>query len=144
MEYICEVCGISFFNIKFAKRCKEHRLPPKEYQKEYRIKHRNSLLEYHKKYHEDHRIKDLETKNKKGRLFYEKWFKDKECANCHKKWNEVNLVYHHIIPNQKIDGIGRLYYKSDEIIINEIKKCIVLCRSCHMILHHKIRPGFWE
>ena len=139
MQYICEICGKEFYSLKFAKRCINDRLSTSEYLKIYHLKHRAEHLQYNKEYHKKNREKDLERKKKVGRRFYKKWFENKECANCHKKWNETNLVYHHIIPNSKIDGIGRLYWKNDEIIMKEIDKCIPLCRSCHMKLHCNIR-----
>lgn len=53
-----------------------------------------------------------------------------------------SLVFHHIVPADKefdlsIDG----YRKSWETICHELKKCVILCNSCHPVIHTRMRKG---
>ena len=47
------------------------------------------------------------------------------------------IDFHHINPEEKSFNINRKRSKSDfSIIENEVKKCVCLCRNCHMEFHH--------
>ena len=61
-----------------------------------------------------------------------------KCIKCEE--NHIScLDFHHLDSSQKefgiAESINRLYY-SKEKIINEIKKCIVLCSNCHKKFHY--------
>ena len=47
------------------------------------------------------------------------------------------MHFHHTYRENKTASISRLVFGgySDQSIKDEIKKCIVLCVSCHIILH---------
>lgn len=61
--------------------------------------------------------------------------KEKGCGNC---GTLENLTYHHIDPKTKIMEIADMVngMKNRNEILEEIKKCSVLCLRCHMN-HHK-------
>jgi hypothetical protein len=61
--------------------------------------------------------------------------KEKGCGNC---GTLENLTYHHIDPKTKVMEIADMVnaMKNRNEILEEIKKCSVLCLSCHM-RHHK-------
>lgn len=55
-----------------------------------------------------------------------KYFSDKVCFNCGSK---DNLELHHINPNDKI--ANSIWSWSKQKQDQELKKCIVLCGTCH-------------
>lgn len=56
----------------------------------------------------------------------------KECADCGNTHPAV-LEFHHLNPNIKENDIGRM--TSRRKILEESKKCVVLCANCHRIRH---------
>ena len=76
---------------------------------------------------------------KYGRISQE-WFKDlKEqqgCGICGYNKCGNALDYHHVIGNDKETRIlGNLLHQGNKRILDEILKCILLCRNCHAELH---------
>lgn len=80
------------------------------------------------------------TKVKEWKISYRKKLKSiintykKECCICYEDFNQA-LDFHHI--NEKNISVGRACakLKSESIIVEEIKKCIVLCSNCHRKYH---------
>ena len=64
------------------------------------------------------------------------------CAHCGKEIAESReICYHHIDPKTKsftIKGNGALK-NSREVLIAEMKKCVILCFSCHSRHHARER-----
>lgn len=63
--------------------------------------------------------------------------KNLKCAKCGEE-REYCLDFHHIDPNEKENTIARMTsnnYRLDTVL-NEIKKCIVLCSNCHREFHY--------
>ena len=59
------------------------------------------------------------------------------CAKCGETRGYV-LDYHHVDPNEKDSTIARLTSNSTKIenVLEEVKKCIVLCANCHREYHY--------
>ena len=59
------------------------------------------------------------------------------CAKCGETRGYV-LDYHHVDPNEKDNTIARLTSNSTKIenVLEEVKKCIVLCANCHREYHY--------
>ena len=58
------------------------------------------------------------------------------CAIC--GYNKCNLAleFHHVISEDKEFKINESQlYNNDDRIIDEIHKCILLCRNCHAEIH---------
>lgn len=49
------------------------------------------------------------------------------------------LHFHHLDPSQKDFSIARHKSRSFETLLEEVKKCAVLCSNCHEEVHHGIR-----
>lgn len=63
--------------------------------------------------------------------------KNLKCAKCGEE-REYCLDFHHADPNEKENTIARMTsnnYRLDTVL-NEIKKCIVLCSNCHREFHY--------
>lgn len=67
-----------------------------------------------------------------------------KCYNCGNTDKNI-LHFHHLNPETKIDTLTRLYNctgkKSFTRVNNELRKCIILCNSCHSKLHAKLRKN---
>ncbi len=77
--------------------------------------------------------KSREIQEKRGRWVAN--FKESiGCFYCGYNTNHFALQFHHINPDEK-EGLVS-YSKGRESTMAEIKKCIVICANCHMILHN--------
>ena len=45
-----------------------------------------------------------------------------------------NLDFHHLDPNTKLFGLNSAYKHTWKEVLEEIKKCIILCHGCHSIV----------
>ena len=55
------------------------------------------------------------------------------CAFCSSK---DNLEFHHKDPKSKVNSVHRFMRNgSKSKMIKEIKKCIIVCRNCHIKIH---------
>ena len=62
-----------------------------------------------------------------------------QCVNCGESRNWV-LEFHHTDPSKKELEVSNLILRvSKEKVLEEVKKCIVLCCNCHRDLHYKQR-----
>ena len=64
---------------------------------------------------------------------------EKGCLCCGYKDFAISLVFHHLDPTIKEDGIadiiGRGIISRQGELFKEIDKCVVLCGNCHTALH---------
>lgn len=114
---------------KICKACKSIRINAehKEYRKEYNIKNKNKRIR---------RAEDIRN-NVKQVL---NGIKNKPCTDCHKTFAPIAMDFDHI--NDKHKEISRMLsgaYKLD-LILNEIKKCDLVCVCCHRIRTLKRKP----
>ena len=64
--------------------------------------------------------------------WYREYMSDKSCSMC---GVTEDLQWHHTHDN-KLDNVGDLLYKKGkDIILQEIAKCICVCKECHQKLH---------
>ena len=93
---------------------------------------------------------------RKRRIERTKWFVDykssddifcKECGEQH----PATIAFHHRDPDEKLrkkgikaisDLVGLAY--SEEVILNEIAKCDVLCHNCHSKHHWDDKNRRWK
>lgn len=63
-----------------------------------------------------------------------------KCALCGYSKCHWSLVLHHLDPTQKDFSLAaiRASCKSWEKIVNELRKCILVCHNCHGEIHHGI------
>lgn len=58
-----------------------------------------------------------------------------KCSKCGWHGNQAAMQFHHKNASEKDFIIGNVGNKSWDSIINEMKKCVLLCANCHMIEH---------
>ena len=89
-------------------------------------------------YYKDNRDSERVTRNKyrnNHRELFLEYKKTQKCSKCEEnRW--YVLDFHHL--NNKKDNVSNLIQgrSSWETILNEIKKCIVLCANCHREEHY--------
>lgn len=121
-------------------------LTKKEINRRYYKKHREEIIKRNRKWVEENR----EWINKYNQEYYQKHLKSlyaqrraefmigKSCLYCK---SIKDLVLHHIDPNIKDPGLesrSNHIWKWEESRRNkELKKCVVICKSCHSKLHAK-------
>jgi ribosomal protein L37E len=66
-----------------------------------------------------------------------KILKSNGCSKCGYDKSIRALQFHHVEPNDKIMtlDVSEIRRKSNEKIINEILKCVLLCSNCHGEIH---------
>lgn len=93
--------------------------------------------DYYKTYGKDHELEHRRHNrtwhmNKRMRIEYRKT----DCAKCGEQRRYV-IDFHHIDPSIKKFSISTMALKySGDILDNEIKKCVCLCRNCHKEFHY--------
>ncbi len=133
----CSKCGLEKENIEFSD---HHRL--KDQLKSWckiciRTKNKTNYQNNPEKYL---------SRAKENRIEKRKWYNEvKSTLKCEKCGeNHIStLDFHHIDPKKKEFPISRVYF-SKEKILEEIKKCIVLCSNCHRKLHWDERNNTTE
>lgn len=85
----------------------------------------------------------------KRRQEFKKWWNDfksqLKCIKCGEAHPSC-ITFHHRDPTKKEFGISQLThtFRSKKKVLEEIKKCDVLCFNCHVKLHWKdIEEGRW-
>lgn len=58
------------------------------------------------------------------------------CQICGYKKNFKALDFHHKIPSDKTFTISSKHNGPYEVLLEEVKKCMLLCRNCHAELHN--------
>ena len=60
------------------------------------------------------------------------------CSICGYKANSAALVFHHVKPEEKVFGINtnNCVFKNEQELLEELKKCILVCSNCHAELHN--------
>lgn len=98
----------------------------------------NCHMEYH--YNERTQYIKNDSRRKNKILYLE--YRGAECIICGYNKCEASLSFHHRDPNNKKFNIGSTSGNVNSLsdikshIINELDKCDVICRNCHME-HHK-------
>ena len=137
----------------------------KEYQRQWAIKNQEKIKQrHHERYlarrkeilirnHQRHEILKNDPEYREKRRMYaierrkkqREWFnglkEGKKCEICGESRLPC-LEYHHVDPNTKEFPISYAFGQitgNKERILNEIKKCIILCANCHRIEHSNER-----
>jgi hypothetical protein len=63
-------------------------------------------------------------------------YKGGECQVCGYSRYQGALEFHHTNPNLKDFNISNLkHYKLDEVVKEELDKCVLVCSNCHREIH---------
>ncbi|MDE1830393.1 MAG: hypothetical protein KGI25_08725 [Thaumarchaeota archaeon] len=100
---------------------------------EYKTKeyHREKAQQHYKKYKRSYRAR-YTRQRADGKRFVEETVKVTGCSKCSEK-EPVALDLHHL--HDKDLPVSQMYAYNRERLIEEINKCIVLCKNCHAKIH---------
>ena len=112
----------------------------KEKAKAWRRKNRDRLRESAKSYIKKNwgRIRERMSAERKKRAGILAEIKTtRGCARCGFNSHPVALDFHHINPEEKVDGVPNMSNRHAkwELVLEEVAKCEVLCANCHRIQH---------
>jgi hypothetical protein len=106
----------------------------KEYYKEYRKQHLETILKRGREYYKKNRVQRLQ----KARERYNKLslimdrLKINGCSICGYNKCNASLDFHHVNPqNKKFSVIVSNLIREKHILIEELNKCILVCKNCH-------------
>lgn len=68
------------------------------------------------------------------KLCLDEYKSDNGCIICGET-EPCCLDFHHLNPNKKDANVGSLLSNNIETLINEIRKCILVCKNCHAKIH---------
>jgi hypothetical protein len=92
---------------------------------------------YKNKYHVTNKSKKKEFE-KRNKEFIQRYKKISKCCKCGLAHKPYLLEFHHLDPSQKYKGVTNLQFNAYGIerIKDEIRKCVMVCRNCHMEFHY--------
>ena len=91
------------------------------------------------KYKQTHKyIISHRHRNKIVRDLYKSIFANLRINGCAICGSHKTLEFHHVNPVNKMFIISRGWIYSNENILNELDKCILLCHKCHSRVHKNI------
>lgn len=61
-----------------------------------------------------------------------------ECSVCGYNKCMSALDFHHLDPSTKEGGVGQMRGHSYQSIKDEISKCVVVCKNCHVEIHQGV------
>lgn len=88
---------------------------------------------YTTKYVDKYKARNKERRDKSSAFLVE-YKKNLKCCFCDES-ESICLDFHHRDPSEKDFGIGSSRQYSQERILKEIEKCVVVCANCHRKIH---------
>lgn len=66
-----------------------------------------------------------------------------KCSMCLLHWPSDVLCFHHLDPAKKKFGLEAQTWgdRSEEKVLKEAKKCVILCMNCHALEHKALKRG---
>ena len=104
-------------------------------------KPKSGTTEYRDWYYKKNTAKRKQHKaryEKRNKEFIQRYKKQCKCAKCGLANKPYLLEFHHIDPTIKYKSVTDLQFNaySMKLIKDEIRKCVMICRNCHMEFHH--------
>ena len=107
----------------------------KEYDKKWRKNHHESVIQYNKKWRKNH----PNYYPNQSKIF--RSLKINGCAICGYNKCTDSLDFHHVNSKDKNFRVNTHTFKKRgmKIFIEEVNKCILLCKNCHYEIHQNER-----
>jgi hypothetical protein len=102
-------------------------------------KRKEKQAEYSKKYYEANKNKIKTTTKNVKRTFNTKWKEYKSALSCTQcgENHPATLDFHHFIRDKSNHKVFKLVRNCNwTLLMEELKKCVVLCANCHRKHHH--------
>ena len=108
--------------------------------KKWNREHKEKINKQHKEYRENNGEK-IKKHNKKMLNEFKLMCDNLKINGCAICPSHKNLDFHHSYPPDKKFIITQGCGRSNKVLSDELNKCILLCRSCHMKIEYKERTG---
>lgn len=125
----CSKCKVPKEDTEFHKKTKGYQSICKECRKDY-------IKAHYKKNKEKYLEKAIISRDK-ANDWYEAFKNTLKCEVCGED-HSACLDFHHTDPNEKEYSVAKLK-NSKKKLLEEVKKCKVLCSNCHRKLHYDER-----
>jgi len=111
-----------------------------DYQKKWRIKNKDRINAANRQWWKDHPGQKQSSGKVKARAFIEA-YKKRPCLDCQGWFNPWQLEFDHLPQFPKFMEISEMMMRgmAIESIVDEIKKCELICSNCHADRTHKRR-----
>lgn len=128
--------------IKTCSCCKKEKLlsefrkdktKPSGYQSRCKICAREQSNAHYAKY-KDSILKRNNSRAREMKQRLNEYKAEQKCTICNEE-EVVCLDFHHIDPSTKELQLSRVTTESWETIMNEVSKCVVVCKNCHAKIH---------
>jgi hypothetical protein len=106
------------------------------YTRQWRLEHAEELKVWRREYRRAH-TEQAQRRHQKHSIFVDEQKVGKCCIKCGEA-DITKLDFHHRDPATKLFNISSPA-RPQEVVLKEIEKCDLLCRSCHMKHHNKQR-----
>lgn len=99
----------------------------------------------HAKYRHEHYIKNHKKARQqieKRKLEYREWvrsFKEKPCTDCGQSYPYYVMDFDHLPEFKKSFHMAHAWMKAKQTVLDEVKKCEVVCSNCHRERTHQRR-----
>mgnify|MGYP003536459623 CR=1 FL=1 len=130
----CTRCGVEKPKDKFSRQSRQKDgLSPwcKDCCKEYRQQTKERSREYQREYYKKHN--ETKKQYRRDRLTEIHTLKQ-SCVKCGENRAYV-IDFHHINPSEKEFEPSQIINASSSKLMNELAKCVCLCRNCHAEFH---------
>tara|TARA_R110000744_G_C19035280_1_gene526007 strand:- start:149 stop:544 length:396 start_codon:yes stop_codon:yes gene_type:complete len=109
-------------------------------------KPKGGTAEYRALYYHQNKAKAKKHKKgyeKRNKEFVQRYKKQCKCVKCGLSNKPYLLEFHHLDPSTKYKNVTDLQFNaySMKLIKEEIRKCVMICRNCHMEYHHLERQN---
>jgi hypothetical protein len=113
-----------------------------KYMREWYDKNKDTVAKYHANYYDKSKDRFLgkqKERNQQRRELIGNIALKYGCQNPACLWDgpfePCQLDFHHLDPKTKNGEVGSMTSSSIDAIIEEVNKCVVLCRNCHAAAH---------
>lgn len=116
----------------------EHKESINNNRRKYRQEHKEELCNYLHNYYKINKsaLRKKANQKRKDTLAEFKIMLGGKCAHC---GTTENLQFHHVDKSTKKFNIAARVSSTAKCVLKELKKCILLCGTCHRALHTKLR-----
>jgi len=104
-------------------------------------KHAEYGAAWYQRNKEAHKLRAKIRKKRVGRenkVFMMEIKKKLKCSKCGYDKHHAALDFHHVDESTKSFALGDFKDHAQKTLLEEIKKCIVLCACCHRIHHYEL------
>lgn len=77
----------------------------------------------------------MSEKNRKKRQLLNQIKLQRGCVFCGYDRHPSGLVFHHIDPLEKNFKLSQSMTRSEDSLLKETERCVVMCHNCHVVFH---------